>query len=213
MNHGADRPDERDGQKRGKRGEPGSEDQYARGAGSSDVPDIGAGLEDVGAAADDGQGEEGLVQSSDSVERELVEQREKYLRLAAEFDNFRKRSQRERLEAGTRAQAELARHMLEGLDDLSRFADLDPEVTDAATVVEGVQMVEKKLEKALDAAGLEILDPIDQTFDPAVHEAVSTEAALSAEDDNVIARVYQRGYVFKGLLIRPARVVVKQWNG
>ena len=66
--------------------------------------------------------------------------------------------------------------------------------------------------KALMAAGLEIVDPQNQTFDPKLHEAVSTEPALSAEDDHVVSRVYQVGYLFNGQLLRPARVVVKQWN-
>ena len=74
-------------------------------------------------------------------------------------------------------------------------------------------MVEKKLLKALNAAGLEIVDPVNQTFDPQTQEAVATEPALSQEDDHVVSRVYQVGYRFNGQLLRPARVVVKQWNG
>ena len=145
--------------------------------------------------------------------RELDEQRDRYLRLAAEYDNFRKRTARERGEQTSRAQAELVRPLLDPLDDLSRFAHVDPATVDAATVVQGVDMVERKLLKTLGAAGLEIIDPINQTFDPRVHEAVATEPALSPEDDHVVARVFQAGYLFNGQLLRPARVVVKQWNG
>ena len=107
----------------------------------------------------------------------------------------------------------MVKHLIDPLDDLSRFAHVDPATVDAATVVHGVEMVERKLRKALAAAGLEVIDPVDQTFDPALHEAVATEPALSPEDDHVVARVYQAGYVFNGQLLRPARVVVKQWNG
>jgi molecular chaperone GrpE len=146
-------------------------------------------------------------------QRTLDEQREKYLRLAAEYDNFRKRTTKERLEAGSRAQADLVRQLIDSLDDLSRFATVDPAGTDAATVLQGVDLVEKKLRKALTAAGLEVIEPVDQPFDPAVQEAIATEPALSSEDDNMVARVYQRGYTFNGQLLRPARVVVKQWNG
>lgn len=149
----------------------------------------------------------------DDVRRLLDDQRDRYLRLAAEYDNFRKRATRERGEAATRGQAELARQLIESLDDLARFAHLDPTSVDAKTVVEGAAMVERKLLKALGAAGLEILDPTDQTFDPNLHEAVATEAAVAAEDDHVVARTYQVGYLFNGQLLRPARVVVKQWNG
>ncbi len=146
-------------------------------------------------------------------QRQLDEQRDRYLRLAAEYDNFRKRSQRERQEAHSRGQADLVKSLIEALDDLARFAHVDPATTDAATVVEGAAMVEKKLFKALSAAGLEVVNPVDQTFDPARHEAVSTEPAASSEDDDVVSRVYQAGYLFNGQLLRPARVVVKQWNG
>src|SRR3954470_12122897 len=76
-------------------------------------------------------------------------ERDRYLRLAAEYDNYRKRSAKERSDAGARAQADLVRQLIEALDDVARFAHVDPASTDAATVVQGVDMVEKKLLKAL----------------------------------------------------------------
>jgi molecular chaperone GrpE len=145
--------------------------------------------------------------------RDLAEQRDKYLRLAAEYDNFRKRAMRERSEAGQRGQAELVKQLVDALDDLARFAHVDPSTVDAATVVQGADMVEKKLLKVLTAAGLTIINPQDEPFDPALHEAVATEPALSREDDHMVSRVYQSGYQFGSQLLRPARVVVKQWNG
>ena len=147
------------------------------------------------------------------IQRELDEQRDKYLRLAAEYDNFRKRTARERQEAHWRGQADMLKGMLEALDDLGRFAHVDPAVTDAKTIVEGAEMVERKLQKTLAGHGMEILDPIGHPFDPALHEAVMTEAASSKDEDHVVARVFQVGYLFNGQLLRPARVVVKQWNG
>ena len=147
------------------------------------------------------------------MERILAEQQDKYLRLAAEYNNYRKRSVRERQEASLRGQAELLRGLLDALDDLTRFAHVDPATTDTKTVVEGVAMVERKMLKTVAGVGLEVINPVDQTFDPATMEAVATEPALSAEDDHVVAKVYQQGYLFKGQLLRPARVVVKQWNG
>lgn len=163
-------------------------------------------------AADIGVFEDGDERISE-LQRELTTERDKYLRLAAEFDNFRKRMMKERSEAETRGQAELVRHLLDPLEDISRFADLDPAVTDSATVVQGVDMVEKKLEKALRAAGLEPLNPIDAPFDPSLHEAVATEPAMSAELDGTVSHVYQVGYTFKGQLLRPARVIVRQHRG
>jgi len=151
--------------------------------------------------------------SPTDIERRLAEQHEKYLRLAAEFDNYRKRTGKERSETYSRAQADLVKQLLDALDDIARFAHLDPTTVDAATVVQGVDLVEKKLNKTLGAAGLEVIDPVNQSFDPMLHEAVATERALAPEDDHVVSRVYQQGYLFNGQLLRPARVVVKQWNG
>ena len=144
---------------------------------------------------------------------EVAAEREKHLRLAAEFDNYRKRMIRERQEAGVKAQADLVQGLIEGLDDIMRFAHLDPSTVDSGTVVQGVAMVERKVMKTLAGHGLEIVDPIGRPFDPAFHEAVGTEPAESIDEDHVVARVYQPGYLFRGQLLRPARVVVKQWLG
>jgi molecular chaperone GrpE len=154
-----------------------------------------------------------VAESSDATARELAEQRDKYLRLAAEYDNYRKRSARERSEAEMRGQSSLIKQLLDPLDDLSRFAHVDPASVDATTIVQGADMVERKLRKVLSTAGVEVIDPVDAQFDPAVHEAVSTEPAKSPEDDHMVSRVFQVGYRHGGQLIRPARVVVKQWNG
>jgi molecular chaperone GrpE len=150
---------------------------------------------------------------SGDARQELDEQRDKYLRLAAEYDNFRKRTARERQEAHLRGQGDMLKGMIDALDDLGRFAHVDPAVTDAKTIVDGVDMVEKKLLKTLAGHGMEIVNPVGHPFDPALHEAVMTEAAASKEEDHLVARVFQVGYLFNGQLLRPARVVVKQWNG
>ena len=156
---------------------------------------------------------QGGVTDTGPSESDLAGERERYLRLAAEYDNYRKRSAKERQDAGARAQADLVRELVEALDDVARFAHIDPTTTDASTVVQGVDMVEKKLLKALGAAGLKIINPVGETFDPALHEAVATEPTSAREDDHVVSRVYQPGYLFKSQLLRPAHVVVKQWNG
>jgi molecular chaperone GrpE len=166
--------------------------------------------------ADVGRAESSATQSETATPGQQFDaagEREKYLRLAAEYDNYRKRSLKERQDAGTRAQGELVRQLIEALDDVARFAHVDPASTDAATVVQGVDMVEKKLLKALGNAGLEVINPVGETFDPALHEAVATEPTSAREDDHVVSRVYQPGYVFKSQLLRPARVVVKQYQG
>jgi len=102
--------------------------------------------------------------------------------------------------------------LLDSLDDLSRFAHVDPAVTDCATLVTGVEMVERNILKALTSVGVEVIDPLELPFDPNLHEAVSTQAADSPDEDHMVAQVFQRGYMLNGQLIRPARVVVKQYQ-
>jgi molecular chaperone GrpE len=143
---------------------------------------------------------------------ELEAQRDRYLRLAAEYDNYRKRTARETQQARARGQGDLIKGMLDSLDDLDRFAHLDATSTDAKTVIDGVALVEKNLFKALTNAGVETINPVEMPFDPNLHEAVSTIAAESPDEDHMVAQVYQRGYMLNGQLLRPARVVVKQYQ-
>jgi molecular chaperone GrpE len=195
----------------------GSENDFAPGGNTDASPGEDSSFDASGStAAADGSGSAETASPEATENRaasDVGSERDKYLRLAAEYDNYRKRSARERQDAGMRAQAELVRQLIEALDDVARFAHIDPATTDAVTVVQGVDMVEKKLLKALGGAGLEIINPVGETFDPALHEAVATEPTSAKEDDHVVARVYQPGYLFKSQLLRPARVVVKQWNG
>lgn len=143
---------------------------------------------------------------------ELEDLRDRYLRLAAEFDNFRKRMQRERAETWSRAQAAVVAALLDVLDDLARVVTLDPAGVSVSDVLGGVGLVERKLVRALEGAGLERVGASGEVFDPNVHEAVDTVHAGSAEQDQVVAQVLQPGYRFGGMLLRPARVSVYVWS-
>lgn len=155
---------------------------------------------DTPAAADEGP----LADLSD----ELRDLQDRHLRLAAEYDNFRKRTARERLEDRQRAQGELARGLIDALDDLGRVADLDPAATSATDIVAGVELVERKLLKALAERGLERIGVEGESFDPTLHEAVGGLPAPSPEQDQTVAAVFQPGYRLGGQLLRPARVQV-----
>lgn len=167
----------------------------------------------AGDIADDSTTDTSIDDKISELQRELTTEKDKYLRLAAEFDNFRKRMIKERVEAEGRGQGDLVKHLLDPLDDIARFAHVDPAATDSSTIVEGVAMVERKLEKSLKAAGLEVVNPKGEKFDPNVHEAVSSQPTDDAAMDHVVSQVYQVGYTFKGQLVRPARVVVMQYSG
>lgn len=157
-----------------------------------------------------GAGEQAETPAAADAARELQGLKERYLRLAAEFENYRKRVERERTEAWVRAQAQLAERLLEPLDDLQRIADFDPATTSSASLHEGAEMVEKKFLRALEAAGMEEIDAAGKDFDPTQHEALTTAPAESEEEDDTVAQVYRKGYRFKGVLLRPAQVVVKK---
>jgi molecular chaperone GrpE len=143
---------------------------------------------------------------------QLVEANDRHLRLAAEFDNFRKRVARERAELSDRAQAAFVIKLLDVLDDLDRLVAMDPNGPQAA-LRQGVDLVDKKLRKELEGAGLERLDPVGARFDPAVAEAVSTVPAPEEALDHTVSATFQAGYRFKGSLVRPARVQVYSSEG
>ena len=141
----------------------------------------------------------------------VSELQDKYLRLAADFDNFRRRTVKERTELWAKAQADLVSKLVDALDDLARFAGIDPMETDPRTIHQGVDMVERKLWKQLDAAGVKRIDAVGVPFDPAIHEAVTTTAAPAPEQDRTVGSILQPGYRLGDLLIRPARVIVQLW--
>lgn len=141
------------------------------------------------------------------LEGDLAELRDRHLRLAAEFDNYRKRSSRERAELADRAQASFVARLLDVLDDLDRLVASDP-ATPLASLREGLSAVDRKLWKQLEDAGVERIDPVGTPFDPSLHEAVSTTPARNRSDDHMVSATFQPGYRFKGTLVRPARVQV-----
>jgi molecular chaperone GrpE len=168
------------------------------------------------AAPSQGSGGGALIEPPDEavarLEREVADLKDKYLRLAAEYDNFRKRALKERTEAWEKAQADLVLRLVDALDDLARFAHVDPAQTDAKTIHDGVDLVERKVWKELEAAGVTRVDQGGVPFDPNLHEAVTTRPADHPAKDHTVGAVLQPGYQMRGTLIRPARVVVLQWT-
>ncbi|MDX1567202.1 MAG: nucleotide exchange factor GrpE [Longimicrobiales bacterium] len=159
-------------------------------------------------AEEERQAEEELRRELDHLEEEFEGLKDRHLRLAADFENYRRRAENEMTESWVRAQADLVRRLLDALDDLQRVSDLDPEETTVGAVVEGVELVERKLLQAMKEAGVEVLEPEGEVFDPEVMEAMMRVPAESEEDDDRVDQVFQKGYTFKGHLVRPARVSV-----
>jgi molecular chaperone GrpE len=147
------------------------------------------------------------------LEQEVFEARDRHLRLAAEFDNFRKRVTREREEIAHRSQAALAVRLLDVLDDLDRVVAGGPPAASSDVMHQALVLIDRKLRKELEAAGLERIDPLGQPFDPTLHEAVSVIPPAAGQADHTVSATFQAGYRFKGALIRPARVQVYSSEG
>jgi len=155
------------------------------------------------------------VATGEALDEELLQLREdfeglndRHLRLAAEFNNYRRRVEAERLDVWSRAQAEVVRRFVEVLDDLQRVAGLDLENATVEAIMEGIDLVERKFVRVLSDLGVEVLDPVGETFDPERMEAMMRVPAESEEDDDRVSQVFQKGYMIGGSLIRPARVSV-----
>ncbi len=161
-----------------------------------------------GDQADDGEGPTPIPEDPDELRAERDQARDRHLRLAADFDNYRKRTEDRLRQRWDRAQADLVSRMLEPLDDLLRVTALEPESASVEAIVEGVDLVERKFFSVLEEAGVEVVDPEGEQFDPNTMEAMMRVPAGSEEHDDLVERVFQRGYTFKGLLVRPARVSV-----
>lgn len=147
------------------------------------------------------------------LEEELAEVQDRHVRLAAEFDNYRKRSLRERTELGDRAQASMVAKLVDALDDLHRAVSSDPATTPVDALRVAINAVDQKVWKELQASGLERIDPVGAPFDPTTQEAVGVLPAPSPELDQTVAATFQIGYRFKGVLVRPARVQVYSGQG
>lgn len=149
---------------------------------------------------------------ADKLTAEFETLQDRYLRLAAEYDNFRKRTARERSQMRALAQADLARYVLDALDDLGRVLGVDPETASVKDVITGVELVERKILRELESAGLERMGEVGETFDPNHHEALGSMEAAGPDDDQTVGEVLQPGYRLGGLLLRPAKVRVRMWQ-
>lgn len=149
-----------------------------------------------------------LQKEIESLQQEKDEMYQKTLRLQAEFDNFKKRSQKEK-EAERKYKAQdIATELLPAMDNFERA--LQVEVTDAtSSLIEGITMVHRQLVDALKSQGVEAIESVGKAFDPNIHHAV-----MQIEDDemesNIVVEEMQKGYMLKDRVIRPAMVKVNK---
>ena len=143
--------------------------------------------------------------ADDALEAELAEQKEQYLRLFAEFDNFRKRTAKEKLETYGDATAKCVEQLLPVVDNFERA--IDAPCTDAQ-YKEGMVMIFNQLKTFLDKLGVTEIEALGAEFDPNIHQAIKQTEADEEFSENTVCEVFQKGYKLKDRLIRPAMVAV-----
>ncbi len=140
----------------------------------------------------------------------LAAQKDDYLRLAADFDNFRKRTRRDSEQQAAAEKESFIRELLPILDNLERALACE-QSTSSAQLHQGVQMTLQQLGRLLDEHGIEPTADIGMTFDPHRHEALSVGHDARQPDHSVL-EVIQRGYRCGDKVLRPAKVIVNDWD-
>jgi molecular chaperone GrpE len=138
------------------------------------------------------------------LESALAEARDRYLRLAADFDNYKKRARQDQLETMQHASGDLIGRLLPVLDDLRNVLDHRPQGIDESWA-KGLELSVRKLEEALGTHGLQPIDSVGERFDPKVHEAVGHEESSEHPEDTVVTEL-RRGYRIRDRVVRPALV-------
>ena len=172
---------------------------------------------DARAAARKGTGGEGdparaeLEAALEEARREGAEIRDKYLRLAADFENNRRRSIKDREESALYGHQNLVKELLPSVDNLQRAIDHARQGGEGSQggLLEGVELVLREVLAVLARHGVSLVEAAGQPFDPAVHEAMA-QVEDPTVPGNTVIQVFQDGYQLRGRLLRPARVVVSK---
>jgi molecular chaperone GrpE len=135
--------------------------------------------------------------------------KDKYLRLAAEFDNYRKRIDRDFNNRVQSAFAELIVELLPVLDDLERSTQSKSEQPSYESLLDGVKLIQQKFAKVLADRGVEPVQAVGAEFDPTVHDAL-TEMAVEGKPSGIVLEEHTRGFMFRDRVLRPARVIVSK---
>jgi molecular chaperone GrpE len=181
---------------------------------ATDIPDDAVqdeapnGDTDDTASCDDGSSETTDAQSMETVPAKThTDLNEKYLRLMAEFDNFRKRTVREKGEIALDATGGLVRELIPILDNLDRATEHRNDTTTLEEYVKGIALIEDQIRQVLAGAGLEVIEAVGTPFDPEIHEAVMQIESEEHESGTVTSEV-EKGYMIRHKIIRHPKVIV-----
>ncbi len=152
----------------------------------------------------DGEGDDKIQ----ALQAEVNELRDKNLRLVAEFDNFRRRNAKERMELVQTAGKDTIQSLLVVLDDVDRASKQLESTTDLAVLKEGISLVFNKLRAIMQQKGLKVMEAQNEEFNPDLHEAITEIPAPNEEMKGKVLDVVEQGYYLNDKLIRHAKVVV-----
>lgn len=138
----------------------------------------------------------------------VKELNEKYLRLYAEFDNFRRRTQKEKADLIKYGGEEIILSLLPIVDDMERALAHHKDAKDHKPLQEGLDLILQKTQKILSSKGIQAMDPKGEAFDPELHDAITNIPATSEDMKGKVADVIEKGYTLNGKVIRHAKVVV-----
>ena len=174
-------------------------------------------VSDPAAPAEPESGEEpapGPEAQLEALRAELDQTQDRFVRLQAEFDNFRRRSLKERQESLQYGHQNLVKDLLATVDNLERAIAHSAEDANASmeSVLQGVELVQRELLGALGKHGVKVIAPVEEAFDPTFHEAMGQVPDASLEPNSVV-QVLQKGYLVNDRMLRPARVLIAREPG
>ncbi len=152
---------------------------------------------------------EDLKKKLEEKEKEVKEHHDRLLRVAADFDNYKKRATREKEEWAKFANEDLIKAILPFVDNLERAVNHAEKVEDAGVLIEGVRLTIQQLLQALNKFGLSTFDSVGKPFDPARHEAILL-VPTDQHEPNQVVEEFQKGYLLNDRLLRPATVSVSK---
>ncbi|HVA98362.1 MAG TPA: nucleotide exchange factor GrpE [Bacteroidia bacterium] len=152
--------------------------------------------------------EQPVNSKDESIQAKYDELNDKYLRLFAEYENYRKRTAKERIELIKAAGEDVFKSFLPVIDDLERAIKLSKDAKDIKAVNEGIDLIYSKLKHNLTQKGLEPYDSMGKEFNTDLHEAITNVPATSDEMKGKVVDELEKGYMLHGKVIRFAKVVI-----
>ena len=182
-----------------------STENYSGNSGEQEVPS------EEQTSSQDASGESTEEETSSGKEEnaELVQLKDKYLRTLAEYENFRKRSEKEKAQMFELGAKSIIEQLLPVVDNFERALEHIPEEEKENSFTKGVEGIYKQIQKMFSDCDIQAIEAVGQKFDPALHNAVMTEEEGDAEEDTVTADL-QKGYTYRGNVVRHSMVKVKK---